>query len=129
MEDQQIFRVALAVAMVGIVGMIVFANDISPREIKIKEMTHSMADEEVILDCFVEQVKKASGSDTYFLRVNDGTAKTTIVLFEGTAHEIEKGGLNLKLLNNRRIRATGTVTNYKGAMELVLKDQNSLKLI
>lgn len=129
MEDKKIFQVALIVVLIGIGGMIMFADDISPRQIKIKEMNQGMMDEEVMLECFVENVSKAINSDTYFLRVNDGTATTTVVLFEGTVHEIEKQGLNLKLLNKRRIKVIGTVTNYKGAMELVLKDQNSLKIL
>ena len=129
MEDQKIFRMALIVTLVGIVGMLFFADDVSPREIKIKEMDQSMLDQDVTVEVYVEKIDKARSSNTYFLRVNDGTGKSTVVIFEGTINEMEKGGFKLNMVDKRRIRITGTVTEYKGHMELILNDQKSLKLL
>lgn len=129
MDDGKIFKMAFLVSIIGIMGMVAFAGQISPYPVKISEMTQTSMDKEVTVECYVEEVKKAIKSDTYFIKVNDGTGKTTIVIFEGTIHEMEKMGINPYSFNKSRIRATGTVTQYKGAFELILKDQNSIKLL
>lgn len=129
MEDQKIFKMALIVSLIGILGMITFAGQISPYKIKINEINQGTMDKEVTVECYVEDVQKALKSDTYFLKVNDGTGKTTVVIFEGITHEMQKIGFTPTSTNKFRIRATCTVTSYKGSYELVLKDQNSLKIL
>lgn len=129
MEDQKIFKMALLISLIGIMGMAAFAGEISPYKIKLNEINRGIMDREVTVECYVEDVQKALKSDTYFLKVNDGTAKTKIVIFEGTTHEMQKNGFNPKNTNKFRIRATCTVTQYKGSFELVLKDQDSIKII
>lgn len=129
MEDHKIFKMALIVSLIGILGMITFAGQISPYKIKINEINQGTMDKEVTVECYVEDVQKALKSDTYFLKVNDGTGKTTVVIFEGITHEMQKMGFNPTSTNKFRIRATCTVTSYKGSYELVLKDQNSLKIL
>lgn len=129
MEDQKIFKMALIVSLIGIVGMIAFAGQISPYKIKINEINQGTMDKEVTVECYVEDVQKALNSDTYFLKVNDGTGKITVVIFEGLTYEMQKTGFSPTNTNKLRIRATCTVTSYKGAYELVLKDQNSLKIL
>lgn len=129
MEDQKIFKMALLVSLIGIIGMVAFAGQISPYKIKINEINQGTLDKEVTIECYVDDVQKAFKSDTYFLKVNDGTGTTKLVIFEGITHEMQKKGFSPTDTNKFRIRATCTVTSYKGAFELVLKDQNSLKII
>ena len=129
MDDGKIFKMALIFSLIGIVGMIAFAGQISPYKVKINEINQGTMDKEVTVECYVEDVQKALKSDTYFLKVNDGTGKTTVVIFEGITHEMQKMGFTPANTDKLRIRATCTVTSYKGAYELVLKDQNSLKIL
>jgi DNA/RNA endonuclease YhcR with UshA esterase domain len=129
MNDEKIFKMALIFSIIGIVGMIVFAGQISPYKVKINEINQATMDKEVTVECYVEEVKKALKSDTYFLKVNDGTGKMTVVIFEGTTHEMQKIGFSPLNTDKIRIRVTGTVTQYNGAFELILKDQNSIKIL
>lgn len=127
-SDRTMFRIALMVTMVGIVGMAAFSGEISPRELKINQIEPGMMDQEVTIKGFVEKVDKSSTSNTYFLQINDGTGKITVILFESTVQEIENNGLNIFQMDNSKIKITGKVSEYKGAMELILDDPASLKL-
>ncbi len=129
LTDQQLFKIAFLTAIIGMGGMIIFAGDISPRNIKIVEINPGMLDEEVCIEGLVEKVEKAFKSDTYFLTINDGTGKIRIVIFESTAHEIEKNGFNVQYFDKKRIRVMGRVNEYRGNMGLILKDAKSLKIL
>ncbi len=52
-----------------------------------------------------------------------------MVVFESAATEIQKTSVNLESLTQRRIKIVGKVTEYKGSLELVLKDASSLKIV
>ncbi len=129
LRDQQLFQIALITALVGIVGMIIFGNNISPRNIKIEELNPGMMDEEVSIEGLVEKVDKVYKSETYFLTINDGTGKTKVVIFEGTVIEIENKGFKLEYFHQKKIKATGRVTEYKGQLELIIEDSTSLKIL
>lgn len=129
LTDQQLFKIAFLTAIIGMVGMIIFAGEISPRSIKIIEINPGMLDEEVCIEGLVEKVEKAFKSDTYFLTINDGTGKIRIVVFESTVNEIEKNGFNVQYFDKKRIKVTGRVNEYRGNMGLVLKDAKSLKIL
>jgi len=51
-----------------------------------------------------------------------------VVIFDKEAEDFEK---NIKINNliKRRIKVLGTVTEYNGDLELILKDSKSLKII
>jgi DNA/RNA endonuclease YhcR with UshA esterase domain len=127
-NDRAMFNMALFVALVGITGMVVFAGDISPRELKVDQIEPGMIDQEVSVEGVVEKVDKSDSGNTYFLQLNDGTGKITIVLFENTANEIENSGLKIVQLDKSKIKVTGKVSEFKGALEIVLDDPTSLKL-
>ncbi|MCE7699140.1 MAG: DNA-binding protein, partial [Methanobacterium paludis] len=76
MEDQYIFRIVLITSIIGLVGMIFFAGQIMPREVKIIDINRGMLDEDVAVEGVVEDIGKSKGSNTYFLDIMDGTGKT-----------------------------------------------------
>lgn len=129
MEDHTIFMMALAMSIIGIVGMILSADLIAAREIKINEINRGMLDEDVSLEGVVQDVKKSSRSDTYFLDIMDGTGKITVIVFESSAVDLEEANMSIYGLNNRRVKVTGKVSEYQGKMELILKDANSLEIL
>ncbi len=59
----------------------------------------------------------------------DNTGKINLVIFEKQAEDIEKNNIHIYNLLNRRIKILGTVTEYNGSLELILKDSKSLKII
>jgi len=129
MQDDDIFKMAFITALIGMVGIIIFSSYIVPREVKIKDIDKGMLDEEVTLEGFVSKMQKSKNSNTYFLEITDDTGKISGIIFEKTVIEIEKGNLKINSLKNRRIKIIGTVTQYRGDMEIVLKDAKSIKIL
>jgi len=129
MHDEHIFKMALFTSIFGIIGMMFFAGEIIPKEIKIKDLNKGMLDEEVTIQGVVEKIDKSPRSKTYFLQVIDETGKTTVVIFENTILEFEKKNLNVQSYIKRRIKVAGKVTEYNGHMELILNDAKSIKMI
>lgn len=129
MEDEFLFRIALITSIIGLVGMIFFANEITPREVKIKDMNRGMLDEDVTLEGVVENVKQSSKGNTYFLEVTDGTGRITMIIFEGTATNLQKGNISINSLYKRKVKFTGKITEYQGQLEVVIKDASSVKIV
>jgi DNA/RNA endonuclease YhcR with UshA esterase domain len=128
-EDHQIFRLALATSIIGLLGMVVFAGQIMPREVKINQIDRGMLDEDVAVEGVVQEVGKSKTSNTYFLKIMDGTGEITLVIFDSSATDIEKGNLTIQGMDKRRINAVGTVSEYRGSMEIILKDAKSLRIV
>jgi len=129
MEDSFIFKIALTMSIVGLVGMMFSINLITAREVKINEINRGMLDEDVTLQGLVQDVKKSSRSNTYFLDIMDGTGKITVIVFESSAVDLEKTNQSIYSLNNKRVKVTGKISEYQGKMELILKDAVSLEIL
>ncbi|MGV8143529.1 MAG: OB-fold nucleic acid binding domain-containing protein [Methanothermobacter sp.] len=129
MEDHLIFKVALVMSILGLVGMVVSADMITAREIQIKDIDRGMLDEDVSLEGVVQNVKKSSSSETYFLEIMDGTGKITLIIFESSAQDLQKANISIYSLNNRRIKVTGKISEYHGNIEVLLNDAASLELL
>ncbi len=130
MEDQYIFRIAFITSIIGLVGMVFFAGQIMPREVKITDINRGMLDEDVAVEGVVEDIGKSKGSNTYFLDIMDGTGKITLIIFDSTATDLQKDkNLSVQSIDKKRVSVVGTVSDYKGNTELILKDSNSLKII
>jgi len=128
MEDSFIFKIALTMSIVGLVGMMFSVNLITAREVKISEINRGMLDEDVTLEGLVQDVKKSSRSNTYFLDIMDGTGKMLVIVFESSAVDLEKTNQSIYTLNNKRVKVTGKISEYQGKMELILKDAASLEV-
>ena len=129
MEDSQIFRIALIIAVLGLSGMMVLSDKITPQEIKIKDLNKGMLDEDVTVVGLIEKIDKSPRSNTYFLQVRDGTGKTTVVVFDTAALDIKNDNLTLMSFANHRVKITGKVKQYNGNMELILNDGKSIKVL
>lgn len=129
MEDHTIFKIALAMSVLGLVGMVFSAEFIMAREIKISEIDRGMLDEDVSVEGVVMEVKKSSRSNTYFLEIMDGTGKISLIIFESSAVDLEKNNMSIENLNNRRVKVIGKVEEYQGKTELILKDAGSLRIL
>ena len=66
---------------------------------------------------------------TYFLEIMDNSGKMNVVIFDKEAENIEKNNIRINNLIKRRIKVLGTVTEYNGSLELILKDSKSLIII
>lgn len=129
MDDEKIFKIALLTSLVGMVGMIFTAGYIAPQKVRIEDLNLGMIDKEVSVEGVVQVVKKSKNGETYFLDLNDGSGRLTIVIFQSTSLDMEKNNINITGLNQRRVNVVGNVAEYRGALELILKDSKSLKIL
>jgi DNA/RNA endonuclease YhcR with UshA esterase domain len=119
----------LIIAILGLSGMILLSDKITPQEIKIKDLNKGMLDEDVSVVGMVEKIDKSPRSNTYFLQLRDGTGKTTAVVFDNAVLDLEKNNLTPLSFVNHRVKITGKVQQYNGNMELILNDGESLKIL
>ncbi|WJI09365.1 DNA-binding protein [Methanobacterium sp. CWC-01] len=129
MDDEKIFKIALLTSLVGMVGMIFTAGYIAPQKVRIEDLNLGMIDKEVSVEGVVQVVKRSKNGETYFLDLNDGSGRLTIVIFQSTSLDMEKNNINIMGLNQRRVNVVGNVAEYRGALELILKDSKSLKIL
>ncbi|BAW30851.1 MAG TPA: OB-fold nucleic acid binding domain-containing protein [Methanothermobacter sp.] len=129
MEDEQIFKIVIFIALTGLIGMIISAGSITPREVKIKEINKGMIDEKVTITGFVEEIKQSKTGKASFITLNDGTGKITIVIFEELKNEMGRSNINMETLKYKKIKITGKVTEYKGSMEIILEEPQNLKIL
>ncbi len=129
LNDKIIFKVALITSLVGIIGMLVFASYIEPKEIQIKDITRNNIGETVAVTGVVESIKESSSGSSCFIELNDGTGKINLIIFESTLVELQDAGNDLESFENRKVKVIGSITEYKSSMELILSNSNSIKLV
>ena len=110
LNDKIIFKVALITSLVGIMGMLVFASYIEPKEIQVKDITRNNIGETVAVTGVIESIKESSSGSSCFMELNDGTGK-------------------IDSFRNHKVKVIGSITEYKSSMELILSNSNSIKLV
>ena len=129
LNDRIIFKVALITSLVGIIGMLVFASYIEPKEIQIKDITRNNIGETVAVTGVIESIKESSSGSSCFMELNDGTGKINLIIFESTLVELKDAGNDLDSFRNHKVKVIGSITEYKSSMELILANANSIKLV
>ena len=126
--DSKIYKIALLTSLIGIIGMLIFAGDLSPKEVAIEDIDRGMVDEKVAISGVIESVKLSSSGKSYFLTLTDGTGRLNIIIFESSIVEFQEAGININDFNMKKVKVTGTLTEYKSTMELILDNANSIKI-
>ena len=129
LNDKIIFKVALITSLVGIMGMLVFASYIEPKEIQVKDITRNNIGETVAVTGVIESIKESSSGSSCFMELNDGTGKINLIIFESTLVELKGAGNDLDSFRNHKVKVIGSITEYKSSMELILSNSNSIKLV
>lgn len=127
-RDQDIYKIALITSIIGISLLIISSVWVEPKEILIKDISSDNINEKIIVQGIITDIKKASKSETYFLNLNDGTEKITLIIFESALEDFEKQGIDIYAFKNKKVKVTGTVTEYNNQLELNLEDSKSLKI-
>ena len=129
LNDKIIFKAALITSLIGIIGMLVFASYIEPKEIQIKDITRNNIGETVTVTGVVESIKESSSGSSCFIELNDGTGKINLIIFESTLVELQDAGNDLDSFKGHKVKVIGSITEYKSSMELILSNSNSIKLV
>lgn len=127
--DEKIFKVALVTTMIGLLGLIIFTPLIEVKEVKIQDIDRTMIDEEVAINGIIEEVKKSPSGTSYFLSINDGTGKLPVIVFESALTELEERNTPIEMFKNKKVKVIGTITQYKSNMEMILSNENSIKIL
>ena len=127
-SDDKLLRIALVTSLVGIIGLIIFTPTIEVKEIHIEDINRGMIDEEVKINCVVQDVSQSSSKSSYFLTVSDGTGQIMLIIFENQASELQSKNFDINDLKDKKVEAVGKVTQYNSQLELILTSADSLKI-
>lgn len=127
--DDKLLRIALITSLIGIIGLIIFTPSVEVKEVDIKDITRSMIDEKVRVDGVITDMAQSSSKSSYFLTINDGEGQIQLIIFEKQLAEIQSRNLDIEDFKNRKVEVTGTITEYKSNLELILSSGDSLRII
>ena len=127
--DDKLLKIALVTSLIGLIGLILFTPSIEVKEVKIKDVTRSMIDEEVSISCVVSDVKSSKSGSSYFLTINDGTGQMPLIIFESQIAQMQTNNLDIEDFKDKKDNVVGKITEYNNEMEIVLSSGDSLKII
>jgi DNA/RNA endonuclease YhcR with UshA esterase domain len=128
MEDTQIFRIALITAIIGLAGMTLLSEKVMPNKMDISEISKSNIGETVVIEGHINTIK-SYGNKLYILSVIDNTGMMNVVIKDNLINEYKRNGQNPQLYENRYVRISGKVIDYKGSIELELTDVKSINIL
>ena len=127
--DDKLLKIALITSLIGIVGLIIFTPSIEVKEIDIKDINRGMIDEEVKIDCVIQDISQSGSKSSYFLTINDGTGQMPLIIFESQASQIQSRNFDISDFKDKKVEVVGKITEYDSNLELILSSGDSLKLI
>ena len=127
--DEKLLRIALITSLIGIIGLIIFTPSIEVKKVDISDITRAMIDEKVCIDGVITDIAESSSKTNYFLTINDGESQMQLIIFEKQVAEIQSRNLDIEDFKNRKVEVTGTITEYKSDLELILSSGDSLRII
>ena len=93
--DEKLLKIALVTSLIGLIGLIMFTPSIEVKEVKIKDVTRAMIDEEVSINCVVTEIKSSKSGSSYFLTINDGTGQMPLIIFESQIAQMQTNNLDI----------------------------------
>ena len=127
--DDKLLKIALVTSLIGIIGLLIFTPTIEVKKVELKDISRAMIDEEVSVDCVVTDIARSSSGSSYFLTINDGTGQIQLIIFESQAAEIESNNFDIDDFKDRKVEATGKITEYNSDLEMILSSGHSLKIV
>lgn len=127
--DDKLLRIALVTSLIGIIGLIIFTPSVEVKQVEIKDITRAMIDEKVRVDGVIVDMAESSSKTSYFLTINDGESQIQLIIFEKQLAEIQSRNLDIEDFKNRKVEVTGTITEYKSDLELILSSGDSMRII
>ena len=127
--DDKLLRIALVTSLIGIIGLLIFTPSIEVKKVKIEDIDRGMVDEEVCIDAVVTDIASSHSKSSYFLTINDGTGQMPLIVFEKQLAEIQSNSLDIHDFKDRKVEATGKITEYNSDLEIILSGGDGLKII
>ncbi|WP_295722650.1 OB-fold nucleic acid binding domain-containing protein [uncultured Methanobrevibacter sp.] len=127
--DKEIYKIALITTIIGVIGLIISSSYIETKELEIGEITSNNINEKISVNGVISEIKFSKNTDTCFLTLYDGSGKINIIVFESGLKDFEDHNININQFKNRKVKVTGTVTQYNNELELTIDDINGLEII
>ncbi len=129
LSDKEIYKIALITTIIGVIGLIISSSYIETKELEIEEITSNNINEKISVKGVISEVKFSKNSNTCFLTLYDGSGKINIIVFESGLKDFEDYDININQFKNKKVKVTGTVTQYNNELELTIDDVNGLEII
>ena len=127
--DDKLLKIALITSLIGLIGLIIFTPSIEVKKVEIQDINRGMIDEEVSIEGVVSDVKSSASKSSYFLTVNDGTDKMSLIIFESQLAQLEDNGIDIESYKGKKVNVVGTVTQYNSQLELILSSGDDIKMV
>ena len=127
--DEKLLKMALVTSLIGIIGLIIFTPSIEVKEVDIKDINRGMIDEEVRINCVIQDISQSRSKSSYFLTINDGTGQMQLIIFESQASQIQSRNFDINDFKDKKVEVVGKITEYNSQLELILSSGDSLKII
>ncbi|WP_461462083.1 exodeoxyribonuclease VII large subunit [Methanobrevibacter sp.] len=127
--DKEIYKIALITTIIGVIGLIISSSYIETKELTIEEITSNNINEKISVNGTISEIKYSKNSNTCFLTLYDGSGKLNIIVFESGLTDFEDHNIDINQFKNKKVKVTGTVTQYNNELELTIDDVNGLEII
>ena len=113
MNDQQLIRLSLIGAVIGIVALYIVSQFVVSATVNIGEISENSIGSSVTVSGEIKNLYKHKDGHIFFDLVDD-TGEIKTVLWEDVVKQ-----LDLNLENGDKLKITGEITTYKGDLELI----------
>ena len=120
MNDTQLTWLALALSVIGLVGVYVVTYIDQPTQIRISEAENYIEKNVLIVGQITDKFVTDDGH--VFILIEDDTGKLTGIAFNKVAESLPYGSLD----KNRFLQIYGTIELYKGQLEIVVQRINPI---
>ena len=114
-SDEFLTKLSFIIAIIGIVLLFIFAQNVEPLEVEIKNIDDSYAGRSVKINGDITEIFFSKDKETMFLTVAD-EKDIKIVMFKNDLKTMDE---NLSIADN--VIITGKVALYKGDLEIIAR--------
>lgn len=104
---KNLFKISLAISVVGICLLLFIANVLQPRLIKISDINNKLLNKKVQIQGEVYSIKKYEESNFQIISIKDETGQIDAIINE-----------QLNITSNQEIIVFGTVTEYEKSLQI-----------
>ena len=116
-SDKFLIKASFLMAVVGIVILFIFVQNIEPLEAEIKNIDDSYVGKSVKVEGIIDSIGYGKDKETLFLTVSDKNKDIKIVMFK---KDLENMHQNLSVSDN--VFIMGEVALYNGNLEIIARN-------
>lgn len=113
MDDKNLFRTALAVAVIGFIGVVVAAYLVEPVRVGIEDIDSGMVGQNVVVNGSVKAISISEGN--IFITLEKNGYEIKVVMFERTARDT----IAYTLREKDAVSVYGKVNFYREDVEII----------